>query len=185
MTAQIEDIAQKPSVEEQIISLLKDKDKKAMQLIFENYSPVLRNIALRVVKYESVAQDVLQEALLKIWKNGQSYNADKGSLFTWMTRICRNAAIDKTRSKDYRLTETSMNAVDIVSISDTPVKESDVNRPEIQELVSRLPVNQRELIDLSYFQGYTHQEISENLEIPLGTVKTRIRSAIKNLRSII
>ncbi len=185
MTNPIKDIVKKPSVEEQIINLLKERNKDAIRLIFENYSPVLMNIALRVVKYEAVAQDVLQDALLKIWKNGQSYDASKGSLFTWMTRICRNAAIDKTRGKDYRLTETSMNAVDIVSISDTPVKESDVNQPEMLELVSQLPESQSQLIDMAYFQGYTHKEIAENLEMPLGTVKTRIRSAIKNLRSII
>lgn len=185
MPTQTQDIAQKPSVEEQIICLLKEQDKRAIRLIFDHYSPVLLNIVLRVVKYDSVAQDVLQEALLKIWKNGQSYDAGKGSLFTWMTRICRNAAIDKTRSKDYRLTETSMNAMDIVSISDTPSENSNVDQEQMLDLVDRLPGNQKKLINLAYFEGYTHKEISENLDLPLGTVKTRIRSAIKNLRSII
>ncbi|MEL7001509.1 MAG: sigma-70 family RNA polymerase sigma factor [Bacteroidota bacterium] len=185
MATQIENTAQKPPIEEKIVDLLFQQDKEAIRLIFENYGPVLMNIITRVVKYEAVAQDVMQEALLKIWKNGITYNREKGSLFTWMTRICRNAAIDKTRSKDYRLTETSMNAVDLVSITDTPQDLGSMEEPYMRELIEQLPSGQKELINLAYFQGYTHKEISENLEIPLGTVKTRIRSAISKLRTII
>lgn len=143
------------------------------------------NIILRVVKDEAMAQDVLQEALVKFWKNGSSYDKDKGSLFTWLTRISRNAAIDKTRTKDFRLTETSRTAVDLVSISDTISDKSDVDQLVMKQLIDQLPEIQRELIDLAYFQGYTQKEISDNLEMPLGTVKTRIRLAIKHLRSII
>lgn len=172
-------------MEEQIVYLLKDRDKAAVGLIFDNYGPVLMNIIMRVVRDEAMAQDVLQEALLKFWKNGGSYDAEKGSLFTWLTRISRNAAIDKTRTKDFRLTETSREAVDLVSISDTVSQESDLDKLYMKQLIDQLPERQRELIDLAYFQGYTQQEISKNLEMPLGTVKTRIRLAIKHLRSII
>lgn len=185
MATQLENTTQKPSIEEKIIDLLFQQDKGAIRLIFDNYGPVLMNVILRVVKYETVAQDVMQESLLKIWKNGISYNKEKGSLFTWMTRICRNAVIDKTRSKDYRLTETSMKALDLVSISDTPDDLGTMEEPYMRELVDQLPPEQKGLIDLAYFQGYTHKEIAENLDMPLGTVKTRIRSAIKNLRTII
>lgn len=172
-------------MEEQIIYLFKDRDKKAISLVFENYGSVLQNIILRIVKDEAMAQDVLQEALLKIWKNAGTYDTEKGSLFTWLTRICRNAAIDKTRTKDFRLTETSKMAVDLVSISDTVGDESNFDQLYMKQLIEQLPEKQRELIDLAYFQGYTQKEISDNLEMPLGTVKTRIRMAIKHLRSII
>ncbi len=172
-------------MEEEIVYRLRDRDKEAIRLIFDNYGPVLLNIIMRVVKDEAMAQDVLQEALLKFWKNGSSYDSEKGSLFTWLTRIARNAAIDKTRTKDFRLTETSRTAVDLVSISDSVGQESDLDQLYMKQMIDQLPEVQRELIDLAYFQGYTQKEISDNLEMPLGTVKSRIRLAIKHLRSII
>lgn len=168
-----------------IIRLLGQNDKEAIKLIYQNYSPVMMNIILRVVKHERIAEDVLQEALLKIWNNRTSYDTNKGSLFTWMTRISRNAAIDKTRTKDFRLTETSMNASDIVSISDTQAQSPEVDEMLLAQVVERLPEKQRLLIDLAYFQGYTQKEIAEKFDIPLGTVKTRMRAAITNLREII
>lgn len=185
MSTQVQHITQQSSVEEQIVYLLKDRDKAAIRLIFDHYGAVLLNIIRRVVKDEAMAQDVLQDSLLKFWKNSGSYDAEKGSLFTWLTRISRNAAIDKTRTKDFRLSETSRTAVDLVSISDTVKQESDLDKLYMKQLIDQLPEIQRELIDLAYFQGYTQKEISDNLEMPLGTVKTRIRLAIKHLRSII
>lgn len=154
-------------------------------MIFDNYGPVLLNIINRVVKDTALAEDVLQDALLKVWRNSKTYQADKGSLFTWLTRIARNAAIDKTRTRDFKQTETSRQAADLVSISDTPGHDNDLEQLYMRQLVDQLPEVQRNLIDLAYFQGYTQKEISENLDMPLGTVKTRIRLAIKHLRSII
>ena len=138
-----------------------------------------------MVKDRSIAQGTLQEALLKIWKKGQSYKAEHGSLFTWLTAICRNAAIDKTRTKDFKLTEKSNASPDLVSISEAVAQEEQTGQQYVRQLIDQLPPVQRKLIDLAYFQGYTQQEIAECLDMPLGTVKTRIRLAIKHLRSII
>lgn len=154
-------------------------------MIFDHYGTVMLNIIRRVIKDEAMAQDVLQDSLMKVWRNAASYNPEKAGLFTWLTRICRNAAIDKTRTKDFRLTETSRNAEALVTISDTVSQDTNLDALYMQQLVEQLPDKQRELIDLAYFQGYTQKEISDNLEMPLGTVKTRIRLAIKHLRSII
>ena len=178
-------ITEETGVEDRIIRFLEDRDKDAIRLIFDHYGPVMLNIIKRVVKEHALAQDVLQESLIKVWKNAGAFNAEKGSLFTWLTRICRNAAIDKTRTKDFKQTETSKNGVDLVSISDTPVQDNELEQLYMRQLIDQLPDKQRNLIDLAYFQGYTQKEISENLEMPLGTVKTRIRLAIKHLRSII
>ena len=184
MSTEVRHIAQKVSIDKQIVSLLQAKDKRALHLIYEHYAPVLINVILRVVCDKPMAEDVFQEALLKVWKNSHSYNAEKGSLFTWLTRVCRNAAIDKTRSKDFRQTEKSKTAVDLVSIAGLSDRE-DVEHLYMHQLVDQLPVIQRKLIDLAYFQGYTQKEIAEKLDMPLGTVKTRIRLALKHLRSII
>jgi len=133
---------------------------------------------------EKLSEDVLQAVLIKIWNNGDSYDPKKGSLYTWLVQISKNAAIDKTRSKDYLLTRKSKDALDLVSIAEEYVSDQ-IEELYLQQMVDTLPVEQKKLIDLSFFQGYTHKEISENLNMPLGTVKTRIRSAIQQLRSII
>ena len=185
VSTQVQHITETSTLEERIVCFLNDRDKEAIRLIFDNYGPVLLNIILRVVKDAALAEDVLQDALLKVWRNSNTYQSDKGSLFTWLTRIARNAAIDKTRTRDFKQTETSRQAADLVSISDTPGQDNDLEQLYMRQLVDQLPEVQRNLIDLAYFQGYTQKEISENLEMPLGTVKTRIRLAIKHLRSII
>ena len=163
---------------------MRAKDKRGLQFVFDNYSVNLLNVIRRVIQDEAMAQDVLQEALLKVWRNSNSYESSKGSLFTWLVTICRNTAIDKTRTKDFRLTQESRRSVELVTIE----KESADGREDelhMQQLMDQLPANQRKLIDLAYFQGYTQQEIATNLDMPLGTVKTRIRTALGFLRSII
>lgn len=185
MSAQTQNLTKGNSVEDHIVYLLKEKDKKAIQLIFEHYGPVLLNIILRIVRDRPMAQDTFQEALLKIWKSGQSYKPENGSLFTWLTRVCKNAAIDKTRSKDFKLSERSITSVDLVSISGVAVHQEGTEKLYLRQLLGQLPTVQQKLIDLAYFQGYTQKEIAKFMDMPLGTVKTKIRMAIKNLRSII
>ena len=185
MSSPTQNITKGNSVETTIVDLLKTRDKKAIHLIFEHYGPVLLNVILRIVKDGAMAQDTLQEALIKIWKNGHTYKPENGSLFTWLTRVCRNAAIDKTRTKDYRLTEKSKTSVDLVNITEIAVSEERSERQYMHQLVGQLPSIQQKLIDLAYFQGYTQKEIAKCMDMPLGTVKSRIRMAIKNLRSII
>ncbi len=185
MSSQSPDIRTFLDVEEQIIICLNNQDRHALTLIYKSYSAAMFNIIKRIVKHDEIAQDVLQDALVKIWKNGRSFNRSKGSLYTWLAQICRNAAIDKTRSKDFQLTEKSKDSVDLVSINNQPDLDQRVDELYLRQMIDRLPENQRTLIDLSFFQGYTHKEIAQNLELPLGTVKTRIRLAIKQLRAII
>ena len=102
-----------------------------------------------------------------------------------MVNIARNTAIDKTRSKDFRNTEKSKQAVDIVSIAEDRGEESDLEKLYMRQMIGQLSEKHRKLIDLAYFQGYTQKEIAENLEMPIGTVKTRIRKALQQLRSIV
>ena len=173
------------SVEERISYLLADKDKKALALIFDNYGALLLNSILRVVKDKMMAEEVLQQVLLKVWHNASSFNSTKGSLFTWLVSISRNAAIDKTRTKDFRLSQESERSVELVNITEEKSSDDQFEKMYVKQLLNQLPEIQRKLITMSYFQGYSHKEIAEILDMPLGTVKTRIRLAIKHLRSII
>ena len=184
LSVQVKHNVSKAASEEHLILLLKNQDKRALELIFDNYSTVLLNVISRIVKDRMMAQDVLQESLLKVWNHSATYKNDQGSLFTRLVTICRNTAIDKTRTKDFRLAQESRTSPELVFIEKAD-ENDEVEQWYTRQLINQLPPNQRNLIDLAYFQGFTQREIAENLEIPLGTVKTRIRLALAHLRSII
>lgn len=173
------------SVEDRIAYLLADKDKQAVTLVFENYGALLNNVINRIVKDEAMSEDVLQTVLLKVWENGQNFDASKGSLFTWLVSISRNAAIDKTRTRDFRLTQESKQGPEVVNISERVFADDEADKVHVRQLIAQLPVDHQKLISMSFIEGYTHKEICQKLEIPLGTVKTRIRMAINHLRAII
>jgi len=126
---------------------------------------------------------VLQEVFVNIWKKIESYDSSKGRLFTWMMNIARNAAIDKIRSRGYR---DSLKNSAIPETGDTGAATSpQLSDTGLKKVLTTLKEEHRVLIDMSYFQGYTHEEIAKILDIPLGTVKTRIRSALTHLRTMI
>jgi RNA polymerase sigma-70 factor (ECF subfamily) len=143
----------------------------------------LYGVILRIVNDEAVAEDILQETFVKIWHSFGSYNTDKGRLFTWMVNIARNLSIDKTRSKDFKNQSKNQELENnVLSIDE---QRNTVYQPEllgIKELVSTLKPEQKSILDLIYFKGYTHVEAAEELGIPLGTIKTRLRMAILQLR---
>jgi RNA polymerase sigma-70 factor (ECF subfamily) len=133
-----------------------------------------------------IANDVLQEVFLNIWNKIASYDPAKGRLFTWMLNVARNASIDKIRSRGYQdslknqpIPENVDNSTGVV------VAAPKIDDVGLKKVLTRLKTDQRQLIDLSYFQGFTHEEISKALNIPLGTVKTRIRSALSQLRILL
>jgi len=172
--------------EQELVTLLIQHDNQAFGYLYDNYSPALFGIINQIVPDKEMAADVLQDVFINIWKKITSYDAAKGRLFTWMLNIARNAAIDRIRSRSYQdglknqsLTET------VNTLGKNPVVEAQVNDIGLKKVISRLKEEYRTLIDLSYFQGFTHEEISKLLNIPLGTVKTRIRTALTQLRTLI
>lgn len=164
---------------------LQNKDQAAFSYLYDNYSSALYGVIKRVVEAEEIANDVLQEAFVKIWKNIGGYDASKGSIFTWMMNICRNTAIDEVRSKNFKKDAQNQNIDDIVSIVDNQNKvEQKVDHIGIKKIVQNLKPEHRILIDKIYFEGYTQDEVSKELDIPLGTVKTRVRAAMTHLREV-
>jgi RNA polymerase sigma factor (sigma-70 family) len=167
--------------EEDLVTLLRVQDRRAVSVLYDKYSAALFGVILRIVKEEEVAEDVLQEAFLKIWSTFGSYDAAKGRLFTWMMNVTKNLAIDKIRSKQYRV-NSKMLEIDQGAARHIPHQGG--FRPEhigLKEVLNHLSEDQRQIIDLMYFEGFTQTEIAEEYNIPLGTVKTRARSAIKQL----
>ena len=149
------------------------------------YSSSLYGIIFRIVQHEEIAEDLLQDTFVRIWNSFSSYDSSKGRLFTWMVNVARNISIDKTRSKDFR---NSSKTEDIENnVLSLEMQSSNTLNPEtmgLKELVAKLKPEQKIVLDLVYFRGFTHAEVSEELEIPLGTVKTRLRNAIISLRKV-
>ena len=172
--------------EQELVTLLQQKSEKAFSYLYDNYSSALLGIINSIVAEKESSNDVLQEVFVNIWKKIDSYDPAKGRLFTWMLNIARNAAIDKIRSKGYKDSLKNQSFPENVDINaPRTIIAPDVKDVGLKKILSLLKEEQRMLIDLSYFQGYTHEEISKTLNIPLGTVKTRIRSALTQLRTMI
>ena len=174
------------AVEAELVQRLRARDETALSLFYDRYAPALYGVILRIVKKEDEAEDVLQEALVKIWNSFASYDSTKGRLYTWVLNICRNLSIDKIRSRQHRVSSRTQGLDD----SPTALAQSAPTafRPEhigLKDIVQQLIPEQRQIIDLLYFEGFTQSEVAEELNLPLGTVKTRARTAIKLLSKII
>jgi RNA polymerase sigma factor (sigma-70 family) len=171
--------------EQELVARLQRNDRVAYEYLYDHYSAALYGVVHRIVLSDETANDVLQDAFVKIWNGIASYDAKKGKLFTWMLNICRNMAIDKTRSKDFnnnRKNQSTENVVNkIIRLKADDLKPEHIG---LAELVEKLDPNEKFLVDLMYFKGYTQSEIAEEFNIPLGTVKTRLRSATMNLRKV-
>ena len=158
-------------------------DQDAFGQVYDRYSAALFGVILKVVKEEARAEEILQDAFVKIWKNIRSYDPSKGRPFTWMLNIARNAAIDVIRTAEYR-TSTSVQTMDKhVYRAGSDEMRQGLEHIGVDRVLERLPQEHRELIDMAYYQGYTQQEIAERTGLPLGTVKSRTRAALLSLRA--
>lgn len=181
----ISDVKKKLS-EQELIQGLKSGARKAHESLYKSYSGSLYGIISRMVIREEDAEDVLQETFLRIWKSIRSYDSDKGRLFTWMARIARNAAMDHLKSKSYK--KSVLNNSLEASQSDVDGQHNvacNYDAIGVRELANKLPVKYHSILELIYFKGYTYQEAAKKLDLPLGTVKTRLRMAIQDLRKFI
>ena len=167
--------------EEELVAGLKLNDRTAFEFLYDHYSGALLNIISKTIRDEEKAADVLQESFLKIWKNIASYNPEKGRLFTWIMNIARNSAIDAIRVENRKPNMTDIDDRVVHDHQDTEVELSD-SSAELRAVIDLLRPERKLLVDLSYFQGYTHEELAEKLSIPLGTVKSRIRTALIELK---
>ncbi|WP_305033546.1 RNA polymerase sigma factor [Hymenobacter convexus] len=164
--------------EQELVQRLLARDERALGQLYEQYARNLFTVILRVVQDEAMAQDVLQEGLLKVWLSIGSYEATRGRLFTWMVRVCCNQAIDALRSPRHRFHRRNP-SLEAAGAQYSPAPTAFY--PEhigVRELIVQLKPRQREVMDLLYFGGCTQAETAEQLAIPLATVKTRARAAL-------
>ncbi len=170
--------------EQELVASLQQRNEQAFSYLYENYSGALFGIVNAIVTDKEIAQDVLQNVFVNIWKKIESYDPSKGRLFTWMLNIARNASIDEVRSKGFRDSQKNQSLQENVDIAGAVIGPA-IDDVGLKKVLTKLKGELRILVDMSYFQGFTHEEISKALNIPLGTVKTRIRSALTQLRTMI
>jgi RNA polymerase sigma factor (sigma-70 family) len=172
--------------EEELVLLLQSRNQQAFSYLYDNYAGALNGVIYRLVEDKELAEDILQEAFIKIWNNFSNYDATKGRLFTWMLNLTRNLTIDTLRSKGYKKQSKisgDENAVSNLADNNTTTEKFDAIG--VRKQLSNLKPEQRIIIDMAYFNGYTQDEISKEMGIPLGTVKTRMRTAILELRKLL
>ena len=170
--------------EQELVASLRNKDNQAFGYLYDHYSGALYGVIKQIIGDMELSNDVMQETFVNVWRKIDSYDETKGRLFTWMLNIARNAAIDKTRSKGFQQSQRQQPLVDGIEAMHPSIKPG-IDDYGLKKMLLKLKDEQRQLIDLSYYQGFTHEQIAKALDIPLGTVKTRIRSALTQLRVLL
>ena len=171
--------------EKDIIALMLRKDIRGIELLYERYNAFLYGLIVEIVKFEDLSEIVLQDTFMKIWLKVDQFSIEKGRFSTWIMNIARNTAIDMMRSKNYKQT------LKLISLDSIPVGnlhstiQIQVENIDLQDIVAKLAPKYKSIIDLVYFRGYTQVEVAKELEIPLGTVKSRTKKAFAVLRNIL
>lgn len=177
-------MSNKEAVELQIAEYLKIGDEKAVALIYDNYGAVLFGLCRRMMRNQADAEEAFQEAIYKVWKAGSRFDAQKAGLYAWMINLTRNQCIDMLRKKNRR--PQIQDDQDDVTLHRVHSEEnSSVDFLGLKGEVDKLRTEDRQVLELSYFEGYSHAEIAKKLKLPLGTVKTRARKAIQDLKLLL
>lgn len=161
-----------------LIIKLQKKDENALSMLYDNYSKALYGVILRMCKEEESAQNLLQDTFLTIWEKSETYDFEKGRFYTWAYKIARNKTLNYLRQSN-----------ELIQIEDLSVYESrtdDTTNPEdfktLKGSIDRLEAHHKKAIELVYFTGMTHREAHEQMGVPLGTFKSYIKQALKQLR---
>lgn len=168
---------------ETLVVQFQKKDVIAFEKLYDMYSDNICGVISTIIKSPDRAQEIAQDVFVKVWNNAETYEPSKGRFFTWILNIARNAAIDEVRSKSFKNNKKNLSADYFVGIVENEDEfDSKIDVIGIQKLLKNLKDKCIKMIELLYFQGYTQKEVSEELDIPIGTVKTRNRSCIDQLR---
>jgi RNA polymerase sigma-70 factor (ECF subfamily) len=165
-----------------MVTALKQKSAKGFTLLYDSYAPVLYGVVCRIIKDPALSEDILQEVFVKVWNNIDNYNTAKGAFFTWLMSITRNTTIDYMRSRQFKQSLKIQTITENEYDSENKEKDANMDIAGIYSNIARLEPKYRTIIELVYVQGFTHEETAGLVNLPLGTVKTRARTALQILR---
>ena len=174
-----------------VLQRIAARDTAALAELYDRHSRLLFGLILRIVRDRGEAEDILQEAFMRVWTRAETYDAQMGGPLPWIVRVARNCAIDRLRARRVRAVVHAP-AIDFSEV-ETVVPATSIQTPEATVLIAEqrrtltgalagLPAEQRQLIEAAFFEGYTHSELAQRFELPLGTVKTRIRAGMSAMR---
>lgn len=169
-----------------LVEQFQDKNQIAFEKLYNMYSKSIHGVVFNIVKDADIADELMQDVFIKAWNKADTYSSKKGRFFTWILNIARNTAIDKTRSKTFKQSKQNLNAdffVDIIESNDNLDESTDAIG--IKKFVTHLGDKCKAIIEALYFKGFTQKEASEELQIPIGTIKTRNRNCIQQLRNMV
>jgi RNA polymerase sigma-70 factor (ECF subfamily) len=174
-----------------LVRLLAYKKSEALSVLYDRYGKLVFSLAFAVVNEQGAAEEITQDVFLRVWENAAIYDEAQASFRSWLTRIARNRAIDVLRRIRVRPEHQALDwadpSVGKLANGDSPSRnvELRLQQEQIRAAIAQLPKEQGRALQLAYLQGYTHQEIAEQLNQPLGTIKTRIRMAMQKLRKLL
>jgi len=169
-----------PQDDSALLGSVRRGDEHAMAILFDRYSKVVYSVALRVLRDPASAEDILQDVFMQLWRNPDSFSATRGNLGGWLAVVTRNRSIDALRRKKPIDPVEDMMLAAPYDVADEAERNTMMERA--RSVIYRLPAEQRKTLEMAFFDGLTHSEIAEMTGDPLGTVKTRIRSALMALR---
>ncbi len=168
----------------ELMARIQDGNQSALHQLYSLTAPKLFAVALRIVKRRELAEDVVQDAFVRIWRNCRDYSPEKGSVWGWIATIVRNGAIDCVRRDREILVDPEESLWERPDPGDGPLR-TILRREEarsIKRCLDQLPKDQRQAILVAYYEGYTHDAIAERLGAPLGTIKTWIRRGLLRIK---
>jgi len=171
----------------ELLRAISRHDQHAFMQLYQQYCNLVFSLALRVVRHQVLAEEVTQDVFLKLWQQPDRWNPTLGQFSSWLLTITRNAAIDRLR-KEQRHTASNAGPPEPLfdQATEAPISDDPLwfEGQILARLILDLPAEQRQLVELAFYQGYTHSELAEGLQLPLGTVKTRLRSGLQKLRKM-
>jgi RNA polymerase sigma factor (sigma-70 family) len=169
--------------EPELVTALKKHDNQAYRHLYLHYRGALFNVITQLVSDTETANDILQDVFVIIWKNIDKYDPEKGRLFTWLLTLTRNTTINSTRSKNFKVHSKNESLTDFVyNIEEKNGLEQQINQIGLRKQVHLLREDYKNVLELSYYNGFNQEEVAKALDIPVGTVKTRLRNALIELR---
>ena len=165
---------------EEILTYIRARDEKGLRLLYQHYSGSLYGMALRILQQEEYAEEALQNTFLKVWNHIDQYNDDRSTLFTWMANILKNSCIDIKRLQSFQK-QSKTDSLQI-HVHDNRTSAINSSNLDVQQLLIGMDEKYQQVLEYLYIQGYSQSELSQELDLPIGTIKTRVKKAMELLR---